>query len=278
MTNGSVKVVGKSWNMSIDLTLAGFKREQRVISFSNTKPTFCFEQDKIKTVVNKIIDEGFRRLPILSKKQKLVGIITTSDILNAFLRKQSFDEPVSTIMKREVIFCDANETIGYVLQKFKFSRRGGFPILEDGKLIGIISERDIVRKFANIPFNLKVEDVMTKKPFFIQQNISILDALKSIVNTCYRRLPVVEDKKAIGIVTSADVIKYLRDNDFNFSSLLPSVNTIIRRELYSTDKDKDVSDAIKTMTMGDVGGLVVIDDNKTLEGIITERDILEEII
>jgi predicted transcriptional regulator len=264
--------------MSIDLSLAGLNREQKIIELSELNPTYCFENETIKEVVDKIIKKGHRRLPILSKDKKLVGIITTMDILGAFLRKQNFSDPISTIMNREVIFCDSNETLGNVLMKFKFSRRGGFPITKDGKLVGMISERDIIRRFTSVNFGIKVEEAMTKKPFFIHSNISVLDAIKSMVNTHYRRLPLVENKKLVGIFTSADAISYLKENNFSFSALSIPVSPTFAKEVYYIEKDKDLSEAVKEMVIRDVGGLPVVGEDKTLEGIITERDILEEIV
>jgi predicted transcriptional regulator len=264
--------------MSIDLSLVGLDKEQKIVQLSELNPTYCFEKETIKEVVDKIIEKGHRRLPILSKDKKVVGIITTMDILAAFLRKQNFSEPISTIMNREVIFCDVNETLGNVLIKFKFSRRGGFPITKDGKLVGMISERDIIRRLTSVNFGITVEEVMTKKPFFINPNVSVLDAIKSMVNTHYRRLPLVKDKKLVGIFTSADALSYLKENDFNFSNLFVSISPIFTKEVYYIEKNKDLSEAIKEMVIRDVGGLPVVDEDKTLEGIITERDILEEII
>ncbi|MEM5870031.1 MAG: CBS domain-containing protein [Candidatus Aenigmatarchaeota archaeon] len=264
--------------MSIELSLAGLNKEDKIIQLSELNPTFCFEKEKIKEVINKIIEKGHRRLPILSKNKKLVGIITTMDILEAFLRKQDFQDPISLIMNRDVIFCDVNETLGNVLLKFKFSRRGGFPVTKNGKLVGMISERDIIRRFSSVSFGIKVEEVMTKKPFFLDPKVSILDAIKSMVNTHYRRLPLVKDKKLVGIFTSADALFYLKKIDFNFSNLLDPVIPTFTKEVYYIEKDKDVSEAIKEMIKRDVGGLPVVSDDMILEGIITERDILEEIV
>ncbi|MEM7826283.1 MAG: CBS domain-containing protein [Candidatus Aenigmatarchaeota archaeon] len=278
MVNGFVKVVGKNWSMSIELSRAGFDRRQKVIELVEKNPVYCYEEDSILSVIDKIIEKGHRRLPVVTKSKKLVGIITTMDILGAFLRNHDFKEPISSIMNREVIFCDAEEILGNVLLKFKFSRRGGLPIVKNGVLVGMISERDLVRRFASLEFGVKVEEVMTKKPFYVNSKISIIDVLKIMVNTGYRRFPVVENGKLVGIVTSADLLYYLREINFNPSLLSIQIFPKFEKEVYYVKKEMDVSEAIKEMIKHDVGGLPVVDDEKNLEGIITERDILEEII
>ena len=201
------------------------------------------------------------------------------DILDSFLRGQKFDEKISTIMTRDIIFCESEDSIGYVLQKFKISRRGGLPILDKKKrIVGMVSERDFVKYFSNVEFGTKVEEIMTGKPFFVPPSISILDCLKSLVNTHYRRLPVVEDKKLIGIVTGIDFLRHIKEKDLNISNFKTSVGQILIKDVISISKEKDVSEAIRLMKTKDIGGIPVIDENKNLDGIITERDILEEII
>jgi len=264
--------------MSIDLALSGLKRDQKIISIAKLNPIFCREKDLIKQVVEKMLTTDYRRMAILSSKGKISGIITTMDILDAFLRKQSFDEAISTIMSREVITCNADDNVYFLLQKFKISRRGGFPVLDDGKLVGMVSERDIVKRFASVPFGIAVSEVMTKRPFFIKPSLSIFDATKALVNTHYRRLPIVEGNKLVGLITTIDLLKQIQKYNFDSSNLHTPVDDISIKQIYTVLKNQDVSDAISVMVQHDVGGVPVIDSNNMLDGMITERDILEEIV
>jgi CBS domain-containing protein len=264
--------------MSIELEKAGLDRFHSVIKIAKPNPAFCKESEKIADAVKKILSTGHRRIPIITRKNEVVGILSLMDILNAFLRRQSMGDKVSTIMSRDVIFCNATDPMGLILQKFKFSRRGGFPILNKKKMVGMVSERDFVKYFSNVDFGIKVEELMTRKPFFVTPNITILDCLKSIANTRYRRLPVVKSSKLIGIETGTDILKYINENEFSFSSLAKPIESIMIKDVISISKEKDVSDAIKKMKTKDIGGLPVVDDKNNLEGFITERDILEEIV
>jgi len=263
--------------MSVKLELAGLDRYDKITTIANMNPVYCMEYDSIMEVVEKIIKTNHRRMPILSRRKDIKGILTISDILDAFLRKDDFKDKISTIMIRDIVFCLESDTIEFVLQKFKLSRRGGFPVLRGNKLIGMVSERDFVKHFAGVDFNAKVRDVMTPKPFFISPDISILDCLKTIVNTHYRRLPVVDDEKIIGIVTSADMLSYIKQHKYDFEALDEPLEPIIKREVFTVSGDEDVSEAIRLMKEKDVGGLVVSKED-VLEGIITERDVLEEIV
>lgn len=256
---------------------ANLNRNSKITSIANLNPTFCYENEKISSAVDKILTTKHRRLPITSKKKILVGIITITDILDAFLREEDFSKKLSNIMIREPIFCYEDDTIGFVLQKFKLSRRGGFPIVDRKmKLLGMVSERDYVWRFSNVKFGVKVEEVMSKKPIVVSPHISIFDCLRTMVNVRYRRLPVVEKGKLVGIVTSVDTLSYLKNNKFERESLDEELNLIYKTEVFTIDKNEEISTAIKIMKERDVGGLLVVDDSE-LKGILTERDILERI-
>lgn len=265
--------------MSVELESAGLNRFDSVLKIANVTPICSYESDSIRQVAEQIILTKHRRIPIISRKRKLVGIITIMDILDAFLRGLSFDEKISTIMIRDVIYCKVDDKIGFVLQKFKLSRRGGFPIVDDDmNIIGIVSERDFVKHFSDVTFGTKVKEVMTPKPFVLKPEMSIIDSLKSLVNTHYRRLPVVEGKKLVGLIVAVDFLKYIRSKNYELTDLTSPITSILIRDVYTVDKEADVSFAVKIMKKHDIGGILVVDREKILEGIITERDVLRKIM
>ncbi len=114
----------------------------------------------VGTAAKSMINNGFRRLPII-RENVLIGIITASDIMSflgsgdMFNRlvtgnaREVFDVPVSTLIRRDVIFTksdvDLGEAAGIMLDK----NVGSLPVLEGGELKGIITERDFVRAIAD---------------------------------------------------------------------------------------------------------------------------------
>jgi len=261
----------------IRLEDVGIDRNKKIISLSNRDVVFSFSNESIKSVGKKILETGHRRIPIVNRRKELVGIVTITDLLDAFLRKEDVKEKISDIMVRDVIYCNFDDTIDIVLKKLKFSRRGGFPVVDKKKkVVGLISERDFVWFFDKVRFNKKIKEVMTPKPFFVQNSISIFDCLKIMVNTKYRRLPVLSGDELVGIVTSVDMLRYIIENDFSFDALDEDLAFVYKTNVYTIEKDLDVVEAIKLMKVKDIGGIIVV-DKKRLEGIITERDVLEEI-
>jgi predicted transcriptional regulator len=263
--------------MTVELEKAGLNRYQKIITLASKPPEYCEDGEEIANVAEQILKSNHRSITVVSSGMQLIGVITIMDVLNFFLREGPPSESIATIMSRDVLFCDANDTIGFALQKFKISRRGRFPITEKKTLVAVVTEHDIVKNFSNVDFETTVQEVMTAKPFFIRSRFTIIDCLKSIVNTRYRRLPIINDDESVSIISAEDILKKFAEVGYNKSKLMDSVDTISIKKVFSVSKDDDISLAVKMMSDNDVGGLPVI-DNKKLVGFITERDVLEEII
>ena len=80
------------------------------------------------------------------------------------------------------------------------------------KVIGICTERDILKKLVNRslnPKNTKIEDIMTPNPRVGRENDDVLDWLRTMSNDRFRRLPVVDEEGKIKVIfTQGDFVSY----------------------------------------------------------------------
>jgi len=85
---------------------------------------------------------------------------------------------------------------------------GSLPVVEDGRLIGVLTDRDIVvRAVAErvTPETLNVGDVASRQPVTVQPDEDLDEALRLMAHHRVRRLPVVEDGRLVGMLSQADV-------------------------------------------------------------------------
>lgn len=106
-----------------------------------------------------MISEGFRRLPVV-KDSILIGVVTASDIMNfmgsgdAFNKlvtgniHEAFDSPVSLLTSNDVIWASSDLDIGEAAKIMIRNNVGSIPIIDNGILCGIFTERDIVRSIS----------------------------------------------------------------------------------------------------------------------------------
>ena len=120
---------------------------------------------------------------------------------------------VRDIMTKNVITIEANRT---ALEAAKIMAEKGISsliVLKDQDPVGIITERDFVKKICIKELNIsrvKVNEVMSKLRTFADPEIPIEVAVQRMVNHKIRRLPIMEDGKVVGIITVTDLAKYLR--------------------------------------------------------------------
>lgn len=99
-----------------------------------------------------------------------------------------------------------------VLDKLRADQRHVALITGGGRLIGILTDRDIMRKVANHPTALKssVDAVMSRDPVTVHPETSAADALRLMDEHHFRNLPVVDEHGAIkGVMTHQAIIDYL---------------------------------------------------------------------
>ncbi len=105
---------------------------------------------------------------------------------------------------------EPNESISVAIKKLVEHDMGSLPICNDkGELVGIITERDMVRKcFArndNLA-NIKIQDVMTKQVAIGNQEDDLGYAISVMKQKRIRHLPIVEDQKVLGMISMRDLL------------------------------------------------------------------------
>ncbi|MEH7118725.1 CBS domain-containing protein [Neobacillus vireti] len=124
-------------------------------------------------------------------------------------------EKIRDIMTDEVECCTLLDNIYEVAVKMKELNVGAIPIVDKEKLVGMITDRDIVIRGVaeKHPGSTKVEDIMSKEMITVSPDTSTREAAKLMADHQIRRLPVVENEKLIGIVALGDfAIRELTDD------------------------------------------------------------------
>ena len=115
---------------------------------------------------------------------------------------------VKDVMKREVIAINPDISIREASKVMSQHNIGSLLVLDDEKLVGILTERDIlnlVAKGENLD-EVKVKDVMSRNVITIESDKKIEDAVDLMLKHKIKKLPVMESGKIVGIITTSDII------------------------------------------------------------------------
>lgn len=129
-------------------------------------------------------------------------------------------EHVSKIMTPNPITVNTTNRVAEVAKIFSEKNIHHIPVVSGEKLIGMISKTDIDKvsfvtnlqdEKANTAIydSLQIEQVMTNQLDTVQQDDEVREAAELLATGRYHAIPVLDDEKLTGIVTSTDVIKYL---------------------------------------------------------------------
>jgi CBS domain-containing protein len=120
--------------------------------------------------------------------------------------------PMSTlgeIMRTEFVTVAPEDTIGEAAQKMVDAGRGAAIVSDFGRLIGILTERDLLKAVAARTHSseARVREWRTADPITADRSMTADEAAKVMLDNGFRHLPVVEGERAIGIVSMRVVLR-----------------------------------------------------------------------
>jgi CBS domain-containing protein len=111
-------------------------------------------------------------------------------------------------MNKNVVTCHPTEKLSVIVNKLELFNIAGMPVVEKGKLIGIICQSDILKGLKTSTMqDLTVKDVMETNVVFVSPTESVVVVSRIMVDKHINRIPIVENESVVGIVTRGDIIK-----------------------------------------------------------------------
>ncbi|MBU2496795.1 MAG: CBS domain-containing protein [Nanoarchaeota archaeon] len=124
--------------------------------------------------------------------------------------KQETGIKVGDMMTRNVIKVSPETTVKECVKKLFGVKASNFVVEDKGKLVGIITKRDLLLSIirSKNPGNVKVKEVMTRKVRTIKPDIDLYQASILMKKTKIKKLPVMENNKIIGFLTMKDIVRF----------------------------------------------------------------------
>ena len=114
----------------------------------------------------------------------------------------------------EIHACAVDMAVREAVALLAARRIGALPVVEDGAVTGIFSERDVIYRLAEhgpALLDRTVGEVMTAPVISVARGTAVLEALALMTRRRIRHLPVVEDGALIGFISIGDLVKYRMD-------------------------------------------------------------------
>lgn len=122
-----------------------------------------------------------------------------------FAQPAAASAPVRTIMTGEVVTVSPTATAHQLAELLSFHRISGAPVVDDGgRLLGVVTESDLISRAGST-----VAELMSQEVVSVPQDASIAQAAALMAERTVHRLPVVEGDRVVGLVSRADIVRWL---------------------------------------------------------------------
>ena len=111
----------------------------------------------------------------------------------------------------EILTCEVDCIVSQAIARLGEHRIGALPVIANGAVVGIFSERDVIYKLRDLgpqALEMRVDAAMTAPAVTVSPETTALSALSLMTKRRIRHLPVIEDGEMIGFVSIGDIVKY----------------------------------------------------------------------
>lgn len=117
------------------------------------------------------------------------------------------------VMQRRVETLEVETTVDEVIETFSRSHHRGFPVVENCKLVGIVTQSDLLKiRDRTLAKSIPLREIMTANPLTVTPIHNLSNVLYLLDRYQISRLPVVEGRRLIGVITRADIIRTEADH------------------------------------------------------------------
>jgi len=192
------------------------------------------ENDDLADICRCLLQKSFRRVPIM-RQGRLAGIISRADLIKANKDKfkpdtthnDSASKPAAVLAK-DVMKCGLL-TVGLftpiyeAMEILATKNVTGLPVVDDAfNLLGVVSEKDILKMLYDPGAKPGlVQDYMTRDVVGFEKNATLFDICDCLISNNFRRVPILDNGKLVGIISRTDIMAYIMKNRSSFFSQKP---------------------------------------------------------
>ena len=267
----------------------------------SNKPITILKSSTISDIIRKLLESKLSRLIVVEAGEP-VGIITEKDVglfLFSETSKQGLDDiPISKIMK-PILFVEEDLTPKDSAKIMIDKGTSSLTIGSKEDIKGIFTKTDLVKYYLENSSEKKVVDFMTHDYVFTHSAAPLFKVVRKMLEKKVSRIIVKnQNEEPIGIISFRDLFRisielgseeddsgftisdqirkgFLSEEGFGNISLAREVMT---KGIVSIKFNKKISEACKLILENNVSGLVVLDGNGSIAGIISKTDIIKAIV
>jgi CBS-domain-containing membrane protein len=188
---------------------------------TNAKYTATVEEDAFSVVKGMVRQDEWYAPVVNSAQDKTYrGVLGLENFIEAIVRTspEKLSKATEEIMSRNVVTCSPEDEIDNIWRLMQTKSFTGLPVVNKGKLVGIVTQKDLLETGALLPTfeskkgrfrtSTKISSIMKTQVIAVQPKIKAIRVAKVMTSKDIGRVPIVsEEGKLIGIVDREDIVK-----------------------------------------------------------------------
>jgi len=201
-----------------ELTRAKLPPKAKIKSFVRSSPK-AKPDTPIEEVARLMLESEIFHLPVF-EDEKLIGVVKVDDLLEKIV--ETDEEEIGKFISSDIKFVSPNDNIGKVIKIFKEKNISRLPVVENGKIVGVITMHDLMEKVI-LPeekpeygefvaekkryLKIPVKGIMISDPFIMPPNAKVKEAVKEMLDRRIGGIIVSSNGKLLGMVTKKDLLE-----------------------------------------------------------------------
>ena len=247
--------------------------------------------DKDSSIITKYVSvDGNKPLSkvvsMFKEKTREILVFEENDVFLGYLTKRYVthqskiqpDAKVSSLIKR-VPTVQKDSAPDVIARAILSEKIFSVPVVENGKVIGVIRDIDLLRDSEDIFGSKKVKEAMTKQPIVVTSDTSVAKFIATCRTNNISRTPVVnESNELVGIMSPHDTTDLiLSKSPKKLDMLSTTVKELMTQEVVTCTENDFLIETLVKLDSADHKALIVVDKENHPVGIITTTDLLETV-
>lgn len=239
------------------------------------------EDDMLSHCLSHFENRNQQVLAVLDVEGKYKGVLAKRWVIRSMVDPST--TKVRTLMRTAPVV-GLDDPLGKVARLMIESAVMQLPVFRGEELVGFVTDESVIHGAVTESWgNLKVQEIMTRKPFLIEKDEPVGSVFHLFREHDISHEPVISNGKLAGIISIHDIIKHLYERmerepqtARKINPLSIPVRTLMMKRVITASPDTRLKIAEKKMHEFNISSLVIVTKGK-VQGIVTKRDFLEPI-
>ena len=244
----------------------------RISDIASTSVVYVSIDDAISEALDTMLKYNHRNVVVIDNKS--FKILTVIDVLNAQEKGIELNKPLSSLNLSTIptISKDKNvlDTLSYLNESIEYI----CVLNDDNSLYGIVTHTDITSNIDpdSLMDNYKLIDYLKlgKRMKWVKKTEILSKLLKEMMKNSFDNVVIVDEMKPIGILTTKDIMKLIKDN----VTLDTQVSEYMSTPVESIHRDSSIREALEFVKKKHYKRVIIVDDEGKLTGIITQKELI----